>query len=122
MPIYIPTIINELRENTTEEQRKGLSILENRFYDCIELKKENSELMQKMHILTESQMNLENALGSQADYFKQQISVLESKLVDYSELLKRCKEYVENVEVEDSSSEMKNALMLLIDIKRKLND
>lgn len=122
MPIYIPTIIKELRENTTEEQRKGLSILESRFYECIELKKENSELVQKIHILTESQMNLENALGSQADYFKQQIGVLESKLFAYSELLKRCKEYVENVEVEDSSQEMKDALMLLIDIERMLND
>ena len=39
MPIHIPTIINELRENATEEQRKGLSILDNRFYECIELKK-----------------------------------------------------------------------------------
>lgn len=48
MPIYIPTIIKELRENATEDQRKGLSILESRFYDCIELKKkENSELVQK---------------------------------------------------------------------------
>lgn len=39
MPMHIPTIINELRANATEEQRKGLSILEGRFYDCIELKK-----------------------------------------------------------------------------------
>lgn len=39
MIIHIPTIINELRENATEEQRKGLSILDSRFYECIELKK-----------------------------------------------------------------------------------
>lgn len=39
MPIHIPTIINELRENATEEQRKGLSILYSMFYECIELKK-----------------------------------------------------------------------------------
>lgn len=39
MIIHIPTIINELRENATEEQRKGLSILDSRFYECIEFKK-----------------------------------------------------------------------------------
>lgn len=71
MPINIPTIINELRENTTEEQRKGLSILENRFYECIELKKENVELVQKIHILNEANMNLENTVGELGEQLKE---------------------------------------------------
>lgn len=36
-----------------------------------------SELQQKVHILNEANMNLENAIASQAEYFRQQISVLE---------------------------------------------
>lgn len=39
MIISIPTIIEELKENATEEQRKGLNILERRFYECIDLNK-----------------------------------------------------------------------------------
>lgn len=64
MPIYIPRIIKELRENATEEQRKGLSILENKFYECIELKKENSELVQKIQIL-------ENQLSGKTEQLKE---------------------------------------------------
>ena len=72
MPIYIPTIIKELRENVTEEQRKGLSILENRFYECIELKKENSELVQKIHIL-------ENQLSGKTEQLKEANEIIKSR-------------------------------------------
>lgn len=60
--INIPTIINELRENATEEQRKGLSILENRFYECIELKKENSEMVAKYNHLEKQLKEANNLL------------------------------------------------------------
>lgn len=39
MIINIPTVIEELKENATEEQRCGLNILESRFYECIDLNK-----------------------------------------------------------------------------------
>lgn len=39
MIINIPTVVEELKENATEEQRKGLNILERRFYECIDLNK-----------------------------------------------------------------------------------
>jgi hypothetical protein len=67
MIINIPTIINELRENTTEEQRKGLGILEKRFYECIELKKENSELVQKIHILENQLLGKTEQLKAKED-------------------------------------------------------
>lgn len=38
-----------------------------------------AELKKKIHILNEANMNLENELGSLSDFYKQQISVLESK-------------------------------------------
>lgn len=78
MPINIPTIINELGENTTEEQRKGLSILENRFYECIELKKENVELVTKCHILNEANMNLENTVGELGEQLKEANEVIKN--------------------------------------------
>lgn len=78
-----------------------------------------NELVQKIHILTESQMNLENALGSQADYFKQEISVLESKLFAYSELLKKCRNTLRNLQNGIFKGYAKE---LLIDIERILND
>lgn len=53
-----------------------------------ELGKENSELVQKVHILNEANMKLENAIGSHADYFQQQISVLESKLSEANDIIK----------------------------------
>ena len=40
MIINIPTVIEELKENATEEQRRGLNILERRFYECLTLGKE----------------------------------------------------------------------------------
>ena len=40
MPINIPTVIEELKKNATEDQRKALSILESRFYECITLRKQ----------------------------------------------------------------------------------
>lgn len=46
-----------------------------------------TELEQKIHILNEANINLENAFGSQADFFQQQISVLESK---NDELVTKC--------------------------------
>lgn len=76
MPINIPTIINELKESATEEQRKGLNILENRFYECIELKKENVELVQKIHILNEANMNLENTVGKFGEQLKEANEVI----------------------------------------------
>ena len=38
-----------------------------------------AELEQKVHILNEANMAMENAIASQADFFRQQISVLEDK-------------------------------------------
>lgn len=69
MPINIPTIINELRENATEEQRKELNLLENRFYECIELKKDGAELVQKMHIL-------KNTIGKLGEQLKEANEVI----------------------------------------------
>ncbi len=46
------------------------------------------ELIKKVHILNEANMQLENAIGSQADYFRQKISVLESKLSEVNEVIK----------------------------------
>lgn len=46
------------------------------------------ELIEKVHILNEANMRLENAIDSQADYFRQQISVLESSLKEIEEALK----------------------------------
>lgn len=53
-----------------------------------ELLKKIEELMQKIHILNEANMNLENTVESQADYFRQQISVLENQLSGKTEQLK----------------------------------
>lgn len=39
-----------------------------------------AELEQKVHILNEANMALENAIGSHADYFRQRISMLEDRL------------------------------------------
>ena len=46
------------------------------------------DLTKKVHILNEANMQLENAIGSQADYFKQQIGVLETKLSEANEVIK----------------------------------
>ena len=84
MPIYIPTIIKEVRENATEDQREGLSILENRFYECIELKKENAELVQKIHLL-------ENQLLGKTEQLKDCIETIKF----YAEM-KHCSEAFDN--------------------------
>lgn len=39
MIINIPTVVEELKQNATEEQRCGLNILEGRFYECINIQK-----------------------------------------------------------------------------------
>lgn len=45
MKINIQTIINELRENTTEEQKKRLSILENTIGRLVEQLEEANEVV-----------------------------------------------------------------------------
>lgn len=63
MPINIPTIINELRENATEQQRTGLSILENRFYECIELKKKLDTAVKALEEIERKSDKFDNSLG-----------------------------------------------------------
>lgn len=46
----------------------------------IGLERKVEELKQKLHILNEANMKLENAIASNADYFRQKISVLESRI------------------------------------------
>ena len=44
------------------------------------------ELMQRIHILNEANMELENAIASNADFFRQQMSVLEDECKEYERL------------------------------------
>ena len=67
---------------------------------------EIDKLKQKIHILTESQVNLENTLGSQADYFQQKISTLEDKVLihefkykEAEQILRRCRKWIKGYNV-----------------------
>ena len=54
------------------------------------LEEENAELVQKVHILNEANMNLENAIASHAEFYQQKISVLQSLLEECLPSLRFC--------------------------------